>query len=364
MEEKAMRGQDARQEAMFSDVMPEQRVAADHPLRRILKWTDAALVSLNGQFAALYAPTGRNWNPPERLLRALLVQALLSVRSERQLMEQLNYNLLYRGFVGLGMDDEMWDVTVFTKNRDRLLDGRIAQAFFDQVLQRARTAGLLSDDHFTVDGTLIEAWASHKSFKRKDTPPEPPQGKNPDADFKKEKRSNKTHQSTTDPEARLYRKSKAAPAQLCYMGHAVLENRNGMAMRGRVSEANGTAERDEALQLLESLANKGRITLGADKNYDTRGFVNALRSLDVTPQVAQNTTHRSSAIDKRTTRHRGYAVSQRRRKLVEEIFGWLKKVGGLRKTRHRGRAKVDWMFVFGLAAYNLVRMVKWVPAAA
>jgi hypothetical protein len=255
-------------------------------------------------------------------------------------------------------------VTVFTKNRDRLLDGRIAQAFFDQVLQRARTAGLLSDDHFTVDGTLIEAWASHKSFKRKDTPPEPPQGKNPDADFKKEKRSNKTRQSTTDPEARLYRKSKAAPAQLCYMGHAVMENRNGMAMRGRVSEANGTAERDEALQLLESLANKGRITLGADKNYDTRGFVNALRSLDVTPQVAQNTTHRSSAIDKRTTRHRGYAVSQRRRKLVEEIFGWLKTVGGLRKTRHRGRAKVDWMFVFGLAAYNLVRMVKWVPAAA
>ena len=357
-----MRGQDARQEAMFSYVMPEQRVPADHPLRRILKWTDEALLSLNSQFAALYAPTGRDSIPPERLLRALLVQVLFSIRSERQLMEQLNYNLLYRWFVGLGMDDAVWDVTVFTKNRDRLLGGQIAQAFFDQVLQRARTAGLLSDDHFTVDGTLIEAWASHKSFKPKDAPPKPPQGKNPDANFRKDKRSNETHQSTTDPEAKLYRKSTAAPAQLCYMGHALMENRYGIAMGGCVSEANGRAERNEALRLLEAIPNKGRITLGGDKNYDTREFVDALRSVDVTPHVAQNTTNRRSAIDKRTTRHPGYAISMRKRKLIEEIFGWLKTVGGLRKTRHRGRAKVDWMFVFGLAAYNLVRMVKLVPA--
>jgi transposase len=359
-----MRGQDTRQEAMFSYVRLEERVPASHPLRRILKWTDEALIGLKSQLDALYAPTGRESIPPERLLRALLVQVLFSIRSERQLMERLHFDLLFRWFVGLGMDDGVWDVTVFTKNRDRLLDGEIAQAFFDQVLQQARTAGLLSSEHFTVDGTLIEAWAGHKSFKRKDEPPSSPQGKNPDANFRNEKRSNKTHQSTTDPEAKLYRKSKAAPAQLCYLGHALMENRNGLAVRGSVSEANGTAERAEALRLLEAVPNKSRITLGGDKNYDTRAFVDTLRSLDVTPHVAQNTSNRSSAIDERTTRHPGYTVSQSKRKRIEEIFGWLKTVGGMRKTRYRGRTKVDWMFVFALAAYNLRRMVKLVPAPA
>ena len=360
-----MRGQDARQEAMFSYVRLEERVPAEHPLRRILKWTDEALLNLKPKLDALYAPTGRESIPPERLLRALLVQVLFSVRSERQLMDQLNYNLLFRWFVGLGMDDGVWDVTVFTKNRERLLDGEIAQAFFDQVLRQARSAGLLSSEHFTVDGTLIEAWAGHKSFKRKDGPSEPPgQGKNPDANFRKEKRSNETHQSTTDPEARLYRKSDGAPAQLCYLGHALMENRNGMAVRGRVSEANGKAERSEAVRLLEAVPTKRRITLGGDKNYDTRDFVDTLRSLEVTPHVAQYTGQRRSAIDERTTRHPGYAVSQIKRKRIEEIFGWLKTVGGLRKTRHRGRAKVDWMFVFALAAYNLRRMVKLIPAPA
>jgi transposase len=361
-----MRGHDTRQEAMISYVRLEERVPSDHPLRRILKWTDEALVGLKPRLDGLYAPTGRESIPPERLLRALLVQILFSVRSERQLMEQLNYNLLFRWFVGLGIDDGVWDVTVFTKNRERLLDGEIAQAFFDQVLQQARKAGLLSSEHFTVDGTLIEAWAGHKSFKRKDGPPAPPQGKNPEANFRKEQRSNVTHQSTTDPEARLYRKSDAAPAQLCYLVHALMENRNGLAVRGRVSEANGRPERDEALRLLESVPNTGRITLGGDKNYDTRDFVDTLRSLDVTPHVAQYTSNRSSAIDERTTRHPGYALSQRKRKRkrIEEIFGWLKTVGGLRKTRYRGQGKMDWMFVFALAAYNLRRMVQLLPAPA
>ena len=358
-----MRGQDAQQAAMFSYISLEERIPADHPLRAIRAMADRALAALGPLFSKLYAPTGRESIPPERLLRALVLQALYSLRSERQLMEQMEYNLLFRWFVNLNIDDPVWDVTVFTKNRDRLLEGEVAQAFFEQVLVQARAAKLLSSEHFTVDGTLIEAWASHKSFKRKDGPSVPPGGgKNPQADFRKEKRSNETHQSTTDPEARLYRKSEAAPAQLCYLGHVLMENRNGLVVGARLTQATGTAERESALELVQKLPAKGRITLGGDKNYDTRDFVDGARSLQVTPHVAQNDTHRKSAIDARTTRHAGYAVSQAKRKRVEEIFGWLKTVGVMRKTRHRGTQRVGWMFTFSLATYNLVRMRHLLPS--
>ena len=359
-----MRGQDAQQAEMFSYVSLEERIPADHPLRSIRAMAELALSALSPLFSKLYAPTGRESIPPERLLRALLLQVLYTIRSERQLMEQMHYNLLYRWFVGLNMDDGVWDVTVFTKNRDRLLEGEVAQAFFEQVLAQARAAALLSDEHFTVDGTLIEAWAGHKSFKRKDEPPSPPSGgtRNPTVNFKKEQRSNKTHRSTTDPEARLFKKSEGAGAQLCYMGHVLMENRNGLAVSERLTQASGTAERDACLNMLEDLGGNRRITLGGDKNYDVHDFVEILRSLKVTPHVAQNDTNRKSAIDGRTTRHPGYGVSIRKRKRVEEIFGWLKTVGMMRKTRHRGTEKIGWMFTFSLAAYNLVRMRNLVPS--
>jgi len=359
-----MRGQDAQQAQMFSYVSLEERIPADHPLRPIRAMADKALVALSPLFNTLYAPGGRESIPPERLLRALLLQVLYTIRSERQLMEQMHYNLLYRWFVGLNMDDGLWDVTVFTKNRDRLLAGEVAQAFFEQVLAQARAATLLSDEHFTVDGTLIEAWAGHKSFKRKDEPPAPPSGggRNPTVNFKKEKRSNKTHRSTTDPEARLFKKSEGAGAQLCYMGHVLMENRNGLAVGAQLTQASGTAEREACLNMLEDLGGNRRITLGGDKNYDVRDLVDTLRGLNITPHVAQNDTNRKSAIDGRTTRHPGYGVSMNKRKRVEEIFGWLKTVGMMRKTRHRGTEKVEWMFTFSLAAYNLVRMRHLLPA--
>ncbi len=360
-----MRGQDARQAQMFSYVSLEERIPADHPLRAIRAITDKALRSLSPLFNQLYAPSGRDSIPPERLLRALLLQALYSVRSERQLMEQMQYNLLFRWFVNLNIDDAVWDVTVFTKNRDRLLEGEVAQAFFDAVLAQARSARLLSAEHFTVDGTLIEAWASHKSFKRKDgTPPQDPPDDpgNPTVNFHREKRSNATHASTTDPECRLFKKTKGAPAQLCYLGHVLMENRNGLAVGAQLTQATGTAERDACLDMLEDLGGNRRITLGGDKNYDVHDFVDTLRSLNVTPHVAQNDTNRKSAIDGRTTHHPGYAVSMNKRKRVEEIFGWLKTVGMMRKTRLRGTQRVGWMFTFSLAAYNLVRMRHLVPA--
>ncbi len=359
-----MRGQDTQQAVMFSYVSLEERIPADHPLRAIRAMADGALRALSPLFAKLYAPTGRDSIPPERLLRALLLQVLYTIRSERQLMEQIHYNLLYRWFVNLNIDDVMWDVTVFTKNRDRLLEGDVAQAFFEQVLAQARAGHLLSDEHFTVDGTLIEAWAGHKSFKRKDEPPAPPEDgtRNPTVDFKKEKRSNKTHQSTTDPEARLFKKSEGVGAQLCYMGHVLMENRNGLAVSARLTQASGTAERDACLEMLQDIGGNQRVTLGGDKNYDVRDFVDTLRNLNVTPHVAQNDTNRKSAIDGRTTRHPGYAVGMNKRKRVEEIFGWLKTVGMMRKTRHRGTEKVGWMFIFSLAAYNLVRMRHLLPA--
>jgi transposase len=358
LEEARMRGDDRHQDGMWSYLSPEQRVPQDHPLRPIRAMVDTILAELSPAFAALYSPIGRPSIPPEKLLRALLLQVLYSTRSERLLMEQLDYNLLFRWFVGLTMDDPIWDPTVFTKNRERLLAGDIAQAFFARVLAQARERGLLSDEHFTVDGTLIEAWASLKSFKRRDAPagPPPEDPGNPTVDFHGERRSNVTHVSTTDPEARLVRKAKGHEAKLAYQGHVLMENRYGLAVEGCVTRASGYGERAAALEMVGHRATAGRITLGADKGYDSRDFVAALRLLQVTPHIAQNTANRSSAIDQRTTRHAGYELSQWKRKRVEEIFGWLKTVGLLRKTRHRGRRRVSWMFIFGLAVYNLVRI--------
>jgi transposase len=356
-QEARMRGDDAQQATMWSAVSPEQRVPADHPLRPLRALTNQALADLSPAFEQLYACTGRPSIAPEKLLRALLLQVLYTVRSERLLMEQLDYNLLFRWFVGLNMDDRVWDVTVFTKNRERLLEGDVARAFFERVLEQARQRGLLSDEHFTVDGTLIDAWASLKSFKRKDAPPTMPDDPgNPTVNFHGERRSNATHASTTDPQALLYRKGDKREAKLCYQGHVLMENRHGLAVDGTLTAATGYGERAGALEMVGRVARTGRITLGADKGYDIRDFVGAVRLLDVTPHVAQNTSNRSSAIDARTTRHAGYAVSQEKRKRIEEIFGWLKTVGLLRQTRHRGRARVGWMFLFGLAVYNLVRI--------
>jgi len=358
IEEARMRGDDHQQAGMWSYISPEQRVPADHPLRPIRAMVDAILTELSPEFAKLYSPLGRPSIPPEKLLRGLLLQVLYSTRSERLLMEQLDYNLLFRWFVGLNMDDPVWDATVFTKNRERLLAGDIAQAFFTRVLAQARQRGLLSDEHFTVDGTLIEAWASVKSFKKtgaSDGPPPEDPG-NPTVNFHGERRSNATHGSTTDPDARLARKATGQEAKLAYQGHVLMENRYGLAVEGCVTRASGYGERAAALEMLGHVASRHRVTVGADKGYDTRDFVEALRLVQVTPHVAQNTTNRSSAIDRRTTRHAGYEGSQWKRKRVEEIFGWLKTVGLLRKTRHRGRARVSWMFIFSLAAYNLVRI--------
>lgn len=355
-----MRGDDLQQDAMFSYVSPERRVPTDHPLRPIRQMVDQVLRSLSPRFARLYSRTGRPSIAPEKLLRTLLLQVLYTVRSERLLLEQLDYNLLFRWFVGLNMDDPVWDATVFSKNRQRLLEGAIAQAFFEQVLKLARQQDLLSDEHFTVDGTLIEAWAGQKSFQKKDSPvgPPPDDPGNPTVDFHREKRSNQTHQSKTDPEARLYKKGPGKEAKLSYQGQVLMENRNGLVTGTRLTQATGTAEREAAVDMAEPITGRGRhrITVGADKAYDTQDFVERLRDLNITPHVAQNTSNRSSAIDGRTTRHAGYALSQRKRKRVEEIFGWIKTVGLMRKTRHRGLARVGWMFTFTAAAYNLVRI--------
>jgi transposase len=363
-----MRGEDQQQSGVFSYISAEQRVPQNHPLRPLRKMVDEGLAELSPRFSKMYAKRGRPSIAPEKLLRALLLQVLYTIRSERQLMEQLDYNMLYRWFVGLNMDDPIWDVTVFTKNRERLLKGDIAQAFFQKVLEQARAQSLLSEEHFTVDGTLIEAWAGQKSFQRKDQPPQPPEdgGSNPTVNFHGEKRSNQTHQSTTDPEAMLYRKSGGSESKLSYLGHVLMENRNGLVVDTRLTRATGTAERDAALDMAARIPGGTRqVTLGGDKNYDTRDFVNKLREAAVTPHVAQNQhERRTSTIDERTTRHEGYGISQRKRKRVEEIFGWIKTIAGLRKTRHRGKARVGWMFTFAAAAYNLVRMRNLAQAAA
>jgi len=358
-----MRGNDKQQSQMFSYISPEQRVRADHPLRAIRAMVDEVLREMSPRFTRMYARVGRPSIAPEKLLRAQLLQMLYSVRSERLLMEELDYSMLFRWFVGLNLDEEVWDVTVFTKNRDRLLEADVAKEFLSCVVEQARVQGLTSDEHFTVDGTLLEAWASLKSFQRKDGTSEPPEdsGSNATVDFHGEKRSNETHASTTDPDAQLARKGAGQEAQLSYCGNLLVENRHGLIVGGEARPATGTAERDGAREMLEEVG--GEVTVGGDKGYDTRGFVQGCRALGVTPHVAQNVGRRGgSAIDARTTRHAGYAVSQKKRKRIEECFGWLKTIALLRKVRHRGLRKVDWIFTFACAAYNLVRMRKLLAA--
>ena len=358
-----MRGPDRRMEGLFSYVSCESRVPAGHPLRAILPVADAALTARTDEFQQLYALNGRPSIAPEKLLWALLLQAFYSVRSERQLMEQLDYNLLFRWFVGLGVDDPVWDVTVFTKNRDRLLEGAIAAKFLRAVLARPKVKALLSDEHFSVDGTLIQAWASMKSFRPKDGSGEPPDpGRNGERDFHGEQRTNETHASATDPEAKLFRKGRGKEAKLSFIGHALMENRHGLLVDSRVSEANGTAERDVAEIMLAAVPGRHPLTVGGDKGFDTRGFVAALRELKVTPHVTQNTTNRRSAIDGRTTRHPGYVASQRIRKRIEEAFGWIKEIALQRRARHRGKDRVGWQFTLAAAAYNLIRLPKLLTA--
>jgi len=360
-----MRGADEQPGSMFSYVSLEERVPQDHPLRTIRRITDRALERLSPRFGTLYINFGRPSIPPEKLLRALLLQALYTIRSERQLMEQLDYNLLFRWFVGLGMDDAVWAPTTFTKNRDRLLDGDIASAFFEAVLLHADREQLLSDEHFTVDGTLLEAWASQKSFQPTvQDPPPGGGGGNPTVNFHGQRRTNATHQSTTDPDARLYKKARGREARLGYLGHVLMEHRSGLIVKTAVTPADGHGERDAALVMIEGVPGRQRITVAADKGYDTRDFVAGLRTMQVTPHLAQHTTGRRSAIDARTTRHAGYAVSQQKRKLVEQAFGWMKTIGGLRKLRHRGGALVSWIFTFTAAAYNIVRLRRLLETTA
>lgn len=366
-----MRGSDERTGSLFSYVDLEVRVRGDHPLRTIREIANAALSDLSRAFATLYTDFGRPSIAPEKLLRAMLLQAFYGLRSERQLMERLEFDLLFRWFVGLGVDDPVWDHSTFSKNRDRLLEGEIAAKFLLAVLAQPQVKRLLSSDHFSVDGTLIEAWASLKSFRRKDGGDDSQgPGRNSERNFHKEKRSNKTHQSTTDPEARLYKKGDGQPAKLCYIGHALMENRHGLAVGGGISQATGTAERETALALIDGRRRGRRITLGADKAYDVEQFVHDLRDRSVTPHIAidghlsKTGTPRKTAVDGRTTRHIGYDISQRCRKRIEEVFGWIKSSAGLAKVKLRGRDRVDAAFTLALVAYNLIRLPKLLAAPA
>lgn len=353
-----MRGDDQQQNHIFSYLSPEARVRKDHPLRAIRAMVDEVLTQLSRRFDTMYANVGRPSIAPEKLLRAQLLQMLYSIRSERLLMEEMDYNLLFRWFVGLNADDAVWDATVFTKNRDRLLEADVAQEFLARVVEQARAKSLTSDEHFTVDGTLLEAWAGAKSFQPKDKKPSPPDDpSNPTVNFRGERRSNDTHASKTDPESLLARKGEGKESKLSYCGNLLVENRNGLIVDAEVFQANGTAERDAALVMLEKLPGTQPVTVGGDKGFDTRDFVHECRNLRVTAHVAQNHARPGgSAIDGRTTRHPGYAVSQRKRKRIEECFGWLKTIALMRKVRHRGVCKVHWIFTFACAAYNLVRM--------
>ena len=353
-----MRGQDHQQTDMFSYFSPENRVRQDHPLRAIRAMADQALENMSELFESMYSSIGRPSIPPERLLRAQLIQMLYSVRSERLLMEEIDYSILYRWFVGMNLEEPVWDVTVFTKNRDRLLEGNVAREFLKQVLEQARAKGLTSDEHFTVDGTLIEACASLKSFQPKDKEQEPPDDPgNPRVDFHGEKRSNQTHASTTDPEALLARKGNGKEAKLSFNGNALMENRNGLVADTETLPATGMAERAAAMIMIEAIPGDRQVTVGADKAYDTKDFVRECRHMNATPHVAQNTNRPGgSAIDQRTTRHEGYVISQQKRKRIEECFGWMKTIALMRKVRHRGLEKVAWLFTFAAASYNLVRM--------
>jgi transposase len=349
-----MRGSDEQTKDMFSYLSPEQRVRPDHPLRAIRRMTDEVLRALSPRFTKMYSDIGRPSIPPEQLLRALLLQGLYTIRSERLLMEEIDYSVLFRWFIGLSMDDPIWSPTTFSKNRDRLLQADVASAFFDAVVHQAREAGLMSDEHFTVDGTMLEAWASLKSFQRKDagptSPPDDPG--NPTVNFHGDTRKNDTHASTTDPEAQLYRKGRGKEAKLAYLGHVLLDNRHGLVANVCVTGATGTGEW-EAAELMLAHAPYAT-TVGGDKHFDVGRFVTPIRQLGITPHVAQKDV--GSRIDGRTTRHPGYAISQRKRKLIEQVFGWMKTIGGLRKLRHRGGERVDWVVTFTAAAYNLVRL--------
>lgn len=364
-----MRGEQRGSEGLFSYIRLEERVARDHPLRAILVLVNEVLAALSDRFDELYSHTGRPSIPPEYLLRATLLQAFFTVRSERQLMEQINYNLLFRWFVGLSIDDAVWDATVFTKNRDRLLEADVAREFLSSLLSLPKVKRLLSSDHFSVDGTLLKAWASMKSFRPKDGSGGPSTGgRNGERNFHREKRSNETHESTTDPDAKLYRKGDGQESRLCYLGHVLMENRNGLAVAGDVTQATGTAEREAALTLIDHHRPEQRITLGADKAYDVVEFVEALRERQVTPHIAINGhvtktgKTRRTAVDGRITRHPGYAISQVIRKRIEEIFGWTKPIGGLAQVKVRGLAKVQAVFIFAILAYNLVRIPKLLEA--
>jgi transposase len=360
-----MRGADERSGSLFSYVDLESRVPADHPLRAIRAIVNAALAELDADFEAMYAPTGRPSIPPEKLLRSSLLQAFYTIRSERQLMERLAFDLLFRWFVGLGIDDEVWDHSVFSKNRDRLLEAEIAAKFLTAILTQPEIKRLLSNDHFSVDGTLVQAWASLKSFKPKSGGEQPPSadgGRNEDVDFRGAKLSNRTHASTTDPDAMLFRKGPGMEAKLCFIGHALMENRNGLFVDARLTKVSGHAERLAALDMIEPHADRpNAITLGGDKGFDAAAFVMELREINVTPHIAQNTTRRS-AIDRRTTRHPGYEISQCIRKRIEEGFGWMKTIGGIRRMKYRGREKVAWTFTLAAAAYNLIRLPKLMEA--
>jgi transposase len=353
-----MRGSDRRTGSLFSYVDLEDRVPAKHPLRLIRGIVDDVLVALDAEFGKIYAAGGRPSIPPERLLRALLLQAFYTIRSETQLMEQLDYNLLYRWFVGLGVDEAVWVPTVFTKNRDRLLEAEVARKFLVELLAHRQVRGLLSDEHFSVDGTQVAAWASMKSFKATDGSSDPPgPGRNGERDFHGEKRSNSTHASTTDPEAQLYRKGPGKEAKLSFMGHALMENRSGLVVAATVTKATGTAERKAAeAMIVRHSPGVRRVTLGCDKGYDAASFVADMRALNVTPHIAQNISGRRSAIDSRTTRHPGYAVSQRKRKRIEEPFGWGKTIGGLARPMLRGVEKLCFKFTLTMASYNLIRL--------
>jgi transposase len=361
-----MRGTDHDQGDMYSYLSPEERVRKDHPLRAIRELTDEILKRMSPLFDAMYAEDGRPSIAPEKLLRAQLLQMLYSVRSERLLMEEIDYSILFRWFVGLNLDDAVWDATTFTKNRDRLLEAAVAKEFLAQVVERARGARLISDEHFTVDGTLLEAWASLKSFRPKDSKQDPPEDPgNPTVDFHGQTRSNQTHESTTDGDAKLARKGAGKEAKLSYSGNLLIENRNGLIVNAELLEANGRAERDAALRMLEQLPGDQRLTVGGDKGFDTAEFVAECRHMNVTPHVTQNEKRPGgSAIDERTTRHGGYAISQKKRKRIEECFGWMKDIALLRKLKHRGLHKVGWIFSFAAAAYNLVRLRKLIPVAA
>lgn len=359
-----MRGADTRQEGLFSYVSPESRIPDHHPLRAIRRLTDEALTALSADFKAAYSPMGRPSIAPEKLIRALLLQVFYTVRSERLLMEQLDYNLLFRWFVGLSVDEPVWVPTVFTHNRERLLEAEIVHRLFAEVVARAKASGLTSDEHFSVDGSLIEAWASMKSFRPKDEPPpKGGSGRNAAVDFRGETRSNDTHESTTDPDCRLYKKAPGQAAKLCHLGHLLMENRNGFIVDTTVTPPSGNAEREAAVHLAGDLPGERRKTLGGDKGYDTAACVQELRAIGVTPHLAQNDTNRKSALDARTTRHPGYAVSLRIRKLIETRFGWMKVIGAMRKTKRRGTRQVDEQFRLNAAAFNLLHLANLLRAS-